>query len=41
MEEFQEHPDNRCCRESAQDVNGDGIVDTQDVLEIYKYMQEH
>ena len=25
----------------AQDVNGDGIVDTQDVLEIYKYMQEH
>ena len=24
-----------------QDVNGDGIVDTQDVLEIYKYMQEH
>ena len=23
------------------DVNGDGIVDTQDVLEIYKYMQEH
>ena len=25
----------------AQDVNGDGIVDTQDVLEIYKYIQEH
>jgi len=24
----------------AQDVNGDGIVDTQDVLEIYKYIQE-
>ena len=24
-----------------QDVNGDGIVDTQDVLEIYKYIQEH
>ena len=23
------------------DVNGDGIVDTQDVLEIYKYIQEH
>ena len=25
----------------SQDVNGDGIVDTQDVLEIYKYIQEH
>ena len=25
----------------AKDVNGDGIVDTQDVLEIYKYIQEH
>ena len=25
----------------AHDVNGDGIVDTQDVLEIYKYIQEH
>ena len=24
-----------------QDVNGDGVVDTQDVLEIYKYIQEH
>ena len=24
-----------------QDANGDGIVDTQDVLEIYKYIQEH
>ena len=24
-----------------QDINGDGIVDTQDVLEIYKYIQEH
>lgn len=24
-----------------QDVNGDGIVDTQDVLEIYQYIQEH
>ena len=23
------------------DTNGDGIVDTQDVLEIYKYIQEH
>ena len=27
--------------EQERDVNGDGIVDTQDVLEIYKYMQEH
>lgn len=27
--------------EVPQDVNGDGIVDTQDVLEIYKYIQEH
>ena len=25
----------------SQDVNGDGVVDTQDVLEIYKYIQEH
>lgn len=24
-----------------QDVNGDGVVDIQDVLEIYKYIQEH
>lgn len=24
-----------------QDVNGDGVVDSQDVLEIYLYMQEH
>ena len=24
-----------------QDVNGDGVVDSQDVLEIYQYMQEH
>ena len=24
-----------------QDVNGDGKVDSQDVIEIYKYMQEH
>ena len=27
--------------EQERDVNGDGIVDTQDVLEIYKYIQEH
>ena len=26
---------------NSPDVNGDGIVDTQDVLEIYKYIQEH
>ena len=25
----------------SQDVNGDGVVDTQDVLDIYKYIQEH
>ena len=24
-----------------QDVNRDGVVDTQDVLDIYKYIQEH
>ena len=24
-----------------QDVNGDGVVDTQDVLSIYKYIQDH
>jgi len=23
------------------DLNGDGVVDTQDVLKIYKYIQEH
>ena len=28
-------------KNGSQDVNGDGIVDTQDVLEIYKYIQEH
>ena len=28
-------------QEATTDVNGDGIVDTQDVLEIYKYIQEH
>ncbi len=27
--------------EQERDVNGDGVVDTQDVLEIYKYIQEH
>jgi hypothetical protein len=27
--------------ESNSDINGDGVVDTQDVLEIYKYIQEH
>lgn len=26
---------------ATQDVNNDGVVDTQDVLEIYKYIQEH
>jgi len=24
-----------------QDVNGDGVVDSQDVFEIYQYMQQH
>ena len=31
----------RTIEKVPQDVNGDGIVDTQDVLEIYKYIQEH
>lgn len=27
--------------EIESDINGDGVVDTQDVLDIYKYIQEH
>ena len=27
--------------DTPEDLNGDGIVDTQDVMKIYQYIQEH